>query len=631
MSTILHLEFPDFDKRYYKFIKVNSQIVEITKAIQDINIKKIINREHYIEKIKLFNNENDYVEHKIKLYINRNNNFYCLIGSKYGFTFEILNYDKDKNNLLRNLEVNQDNNKYNLQKYDQGLNYCRRFNLINCSIDCINCNKFDLPKYLSEGSYSINIFYQNISIEKLKEPVYYEIDFKTISESNINYLLNLETKVNAIYKELVEKKIDDKLKNSNFHAELTIILGKQKEFEELDKLKAILAGRRKIIFSEKEYKICFGYAFLTILSSIIQYPFILYGIFSKILEDLKKNIPNSLDLIRILFWYDKYYLNNNAFIVKIRYLLNEKKININDDKQMKEIHDFKLIYPNKCKEGTPYKKCYDFLKTFINELNEDSFLLEILLLLDSDTASNRKYINVRLFQLSLLSLSQIKEHLEMIIPDVIIRKFHSKNDESNGNYLPSCGIMECFEGTLYGMEENTLNSILIEKVDTDCKYTMPLIMLFMHELFGHAKHRLDVWSQSPTHYYNPHNNYKLCFHCLSGESGRLFEFYISPEINIIKYLKFSLCNNEDLLSVKYWVANNLTELRKLVRDKIVKNKFECKKKIADFPNGKEDKYAMLVNDGEDVKYFSDIAKEFYDNDGPFNPSRIDREEIISCV
>ena len=95
--------------------------------------------------------------------------------------------------------------------------------------------------------------------------------------------------------------------------------------------------------------------------------------------------------------------------------------------------------------STPYKKCYEFLHKFISELNEDSYLLEILYLLDSDTASNRIYKNVRLFQLSLLNLTQIKEHLNSIIPYVVVRKFQSKNDKSNGSFDPNFGIIECYE------------------------------------------------------------------------------------------------------------------------------------------------------------------------------------------
>ena len=116
--------------------------------------------------------------------------------------------------------------------------------------------------------------------------------------------------------------------------------------------------------------------------------------------------------------------------------------------------------------------------------------------------------------------------------------------------------MQCYEGTLYDINDISKISEIIENEDKECKYTMPLIMLFFHELFGHSKHRLDNnYSMSATHFYNPYDNYKLCYHYYLGESGRLFEYYISNDVEIIKYLKFGLYPNKTLLSSKLWVCS----------------------------------------------------------------------------
>jgi len=63
-----------------------------------------------------------------------------------------------------------------------------------------------MPSFLPEGSYSIDIFYGKISIEKLSEAKYYEINFKDIPYKD--YLLNLEVKINEIYKSLLNDKMD---------------------------------------------------------------------------------------------------------------------------------------------------------------------------------------------------------------------------------------------------------------------------------------------------------------------------------------------------------------------------------------------------------------------------------------
>ena len=94
-------------------------------------------------------------------------------------------------------------------------------------------------------------------------------------------------------------------------------------------------------------------------------------------------------------------------------------------------------------------------------------MFEILYLLDSDSANNLIYTNVRIFQLSLLSLSQIKEHLKLIIPNAIIRKFHSDNDESNGVYF--IGTLVFYEGTLFEKSQDELDSKLTNKEDNECE------------------------------------------------------------------------------------------------------------------------------------------------------------------
>ena len=161
---------------------------------------------------------------------------------------------------------------------------------------------------------------------------------------------------------------------------------------------------------------------MNILESIKDRGFIFYKLLFNIINDLKNNIPNNLDILRVLLWYNETYLKNDGFKTKIKAFFAKNKETIDNDEMINSLNDFKFIYPKKCKVNTPYKKSYDFLYQFIDELNEDSNLLEILYLLDSDSANNLIYTNVRIFQLSLLSLSQIKEHLKLIIPACYYKK-----------------------------------------------------------------------------------------------------------------------------------------------------------------------------------------------------------------
>ena len=241
------------------------------------------------------------------------------------------------------------------------------------------------------------------------------------------------------------------------------------DFKEFEHLNEILSCRREINLNENEFNICYGYILMNILESIKDRGFIFYKLLFNIINDLKNNIPNNLDILRVLLWYNETYLKNDGFKTKIKAFFAKNKETIDNDEMINSLNDFKFIYPKKCKVNTPYKKSYDFLYQFIDELNEDSNLLEILYLLDSDSANNLIYTNVRIFQLSLLSLSQIKEHLKLIIPNAIIRKFHSDNDESNGVYFNKYGTLVFYEGTLFEKSQDELDSKLTNKEDNECE------------------------------------------------------------------------------------------------------------------------------------------------------------------
>ena len=70
----------------------------------------------------MFNNEIDFIEYNIDIYINQINNYACLISSKNNYTFSVINYDNKK--LLDKIEIKQNEDVYNLTLYDNnGLKY----------------------------------------------------------------------------------------------------------------------------------------------------------------------------------------------------------------------------------------------------------------------------------------------------------------------------------------------------------------------------------------------------------------------------------------------------------------------------------------------------------------------------
>ena len=116
METYIHLEFLDYEKKVFKYLTINAQIIKIEKNYENIKLNYIKNSEHYLETIKLFINEIDFIEYNIDIYINQINNYACLISSKNNYTFSVINYDNKK--LLDKIEIKQNKNVYNLTLYD---------------------------------------------------------------------------------------------------------------------------------------------------------------------------------------------------------------------------------------------------------------------------------------------------------------------------------------------------------------------------------------------------------------------------------------------------------------------------------------------------------------------------------
>ena len=121
------------------------------------------------------------------------------------------------------------------------------------------------------------------------------------------------------------------------------------------------------------------------------------------------------------------------------------------------------------------------------------------------------------------------------------------------------------------------------------------------------------------HWKNHNYVYILILFCLlqidtkiSNNNG-LFEFYLSKNVGnveIIKYLKFTLFLNNELLNPKLWTGNYLSKLRNIIKKKILVNKFECQKVLDYFPNGYRDNYIFPAN-GESDDVYLDLDDKLF--------------------
>ena len=584
--TELKINFLDYSKEnLFNYLQLGSnEKIKINSNYIQLNIDKsnIKTYEHYIETLKLYknkDNENDYKIFKLDLYINQLNIYYCFINIEKNFSFDIIIY-KNYGEIKNYFEIKNNSIKYKLEEYNKfGLKRCRKYGIINCDKNFICEHQIHFPSHIFSGSYYLNILYpkinvtdnndvasEKISIQKIKEFKIYDINFNNISNKDKNFLINLRTNtINEFNKYLDEKTIN----NENiFMIYLDKILNNNNlDISELKKVRYLLARNKLINLSNEEYEICFGFIFYQILQTISNFRQTIdfFDVLIKLIENLETNLSkNNINILKILYWYyNTYYLDNFKNILKAKI----SKLSIHE-----KMYDFKLLYLKKVKKNTPYYNAFIFLNDFIDNLTENSYLLEILYFFNSNTSGNRIYKNCKTFKFSLLSLEQIKQHLRLLIPEVIIRLKESQNNYSNGSYLIRYGLIQIYENSLFKLGNNS-DKYLIEEEDKNCKYSIPLILLLLHESFCHGKTKFDFEeNDSPNSFYNPYYDYNLFHHCSDGESGRLFEYYISSDKQIIRFLKYSFVPLKELYNVKLWTGKDLNELIKIVKEKQNKNK-----------------------------------------------------------
>ena len=622
METKLAFYFLDYEsqKIFNYFCLGKGPLREINQNIIIIDVKcpKIIYDDHFIIDFKLLKNDKENREtaksFNLDIYIKRLNQYYCFINCINNYSFDIIILRNDYENIEKTITIHADKN-YIIDKSNMfGLKRCKKFGVINCDKSYLSDYNFDFPSHCFQGSYYLNVFYYSkgkppkFSLQKITLREKKSIDFSLISNEKKNTLLKIPDDYINLYNKYDKNNVDIMQVKLNFSCQM-IKMFKLYDFSELQNLRYLLARNINLNLSNEEFDICFGYVIYLIGREIafLYNAIIFSNLIIDLLIELKANLgERNLNTLRILLWFNYNYLNDKEFINSFN--------SVEDYKVSKSILDFKLCYPKRCNKNTPYYNAYNFMKNFVDNLTEDSYLLEIFYLIDSEASSNRIYKNCRVFKFSLLSLEQIKSHLKYLIPEVVIRFKKSEKYSSNGSYIFNFGLSRIFENEIFDFGDN-LDKYLIQEKDTDCRYTIPIIMVLIHECFCHGKIRLSrEGSESPNYFYNPHDNYELSFHIENGESGRLFEFYISKNIDVIRFLKYSLEPLSNLLDINLWVGKNLNKLNQIILQRMENYDFDKieKQKIYAFPTGQKEQNLQYAK--EDKDYDSEVYPELYEDD-----------------
>ena len=173
--------------------------------------------------------------------------------------------------------------------------------------------------------------------------------------------------------------------------------------------------------------------------------------------------------------------------------------------------DYKIHYfhKNRIEKGSPLDLAFHFLNEFIEELDYDSYLYYPLISIDGGNFNykykkNENIIIISTFGFNMLSLEKTKEHLKIMIPNVILSsKYLSENldaisNPTNGNIIINISKFKNINIDKKELNENKSkhNAFILSKI-------------LIHELFGHKK---SSYSKTGTNF-----NYIISFKNENGD------------------------------------------------------------------------------------------------------------------
>ena len=149
------------------------------------------------------------------------------------------------------------------------------------------------------------------------------------------------------------------------------------------------------------------------------------------------------------------------------------------------------------------------------------------------------------------------------------------------------GIMTIYEKTLFKQDISKAKKFLIEAPDNDDRFSISIFLCLLHEICSHLKLAItNKIIKSPNVINDPHNNYNE-LKLENGESGRTMEYYISEDINKIKFLKFSFSPKKVLYNPKLWTEENFENLNKIIENLMEKQSKDYLENIlGSFPSPK---------------------------------------------
>ena len=525
----------------------------------DINSDKI----WIIDKIEL-GNAKEKKKFIVSIYINKVNTFYIdLTPKEKQYYFEFIFYSKT----IKELPIFIQYHNEQLDKFDNyDLKYRKKLCIINADITIEKDYLEDLE--LKPSSYKVCV---RINKNGMKIPSIHELKLektKNITKPNIKANKKNIKEIFKLFKDIKDNKsfeyIQEKyshLNNGNFDNFIKEYLNMNKIYTEIPDIDENDAN----IFKEHLLKLIINYFFVKDKESYIKSKKAILDIIKNIngiindIEEFSKDSDNC-DLIKFRLYRATVY---NLYSITKK-LPNNKEICLQDLKNYNQ----EIINLKNIDIENPYYKAINFIKQIAQKLDEKSCLFDILMqyysgiskdiiLSNKKEEKNRKDINK--YELSLITVDELKKHLIKILPDFVIKYIYD-----DGNYAIYSQYNEViFINELKTFRKNDNNDIYFSG------YTIPLVILLINGYWGHSKFFLSNKRSQ-----NLDKNllgipYRKNKAKMKDELDFEIEFLISGErdlSNIYANYLFSGddVNNNNLLNAGLWTNTNFENLRNLI-------------------------------------------------------------------
>ena len=598
---LISLKESNYSLKDYSYIKFSSgdeiELSELKKnKSQLIKLNIDSDKIYVVDKIELRNEKGDVTQtFFLPIYIKKCNSCYIsLKQKKNGYCFEFIFYSKDKKIIDKYiLSPNKKNKKNNFEIFDNyDLKHRKKINFINVDKEFANDYLNELT--LDNKSYKICSIIKksgeiSSSIQELKEDkilpskksefkanrsdinniygffnefikaqnlVFLQNKYKSLKDEKVfKIFVNNYIYVNEIYSDIPEVTEND----ISILKEYLLKLILQHFFIDLSEMKATTLRKKEI-----------NDMILLIIDNFTS--------LIKDIENFAKKFDNPIIYKYRLFRSTLYNVYSITKSYKDTFLC--LKI-LSNYKQ-------KIMNLKNLSKNNPFYQAIEFMKNIAQKLNEDSCLFDLLLQYNSGISNdfdllrikgNKSKDNNTKYELSMITVKELVEHLQKIIPDFIIR--YTCDDQTYAFY-------SSLNDIIFFNDKKTFMRDNIEDISGYDDLTLPIVILLIHECWGHSKVSLsnEIIKTSPTRRYLINNDFEedeIIFRNdktgeVRGESGFELEYLLTGIRNdsILSnfLLNVSSVDKSDLLNVNLWIQPSFEEFQNILKTKIEKA-FKC--------------------------------------------------------